>query len=125
MSENEIATTVLEICFRVHKKYGPGLFESVYETIFCHELAKTGLSFQNQQPIPLVHDTIKLNAGFRADVIIENKVIIEIKSIDAIADVHSKQVLTYLKLTLLKLGLLVNFNVPLLKDGIKRVVNHL
>jgi GxxExxY protein len=75
MTENEIVTIVLEICFRIHKQYGPGLYESVYEDIFCHELAKTNLEFKRQQPIPLVHDSIKLNAGFRADVIIENKVI--------------------------------------------------
>jgi GxxExxY protein len=125
MSENEIATLVLEICFRIHKQYGPGLYESVYEDIFCHELAKTNLHFTRQQPIPLVHDSMKLNAGFRSDVIIENKVIIEIKSIECFADVHSKQVLTYLKLTGLKLGLLINFNVALLKNGIKRVVNKL
>jgi GxxExxY protein len=125
MSENEIVTIVLEICFRIHKQYGPGLYESVYEDIFCHELAKTNLEFKRQQPIPLVHEDIRLNAGFRADVIIENKVIIEIKSIECFADVHSKQVLTYLKLSGLKLGLLVNFNVSLLKDGIKRVVNNL
>jgi GxxExxY protein len=75
MTENEIVTIVLEICFRIHKQYGPGLYESVYEYFFCHELAKTNLEFKRQQPIPLVHDSIKLNAGFRADVIIENKVI--------------------------------------------------
>jgi GxxExxY protein len=88
-------------------------------------LSKSNLEFKRQQPIPLVHDSIKINAGFRADVIIENKVIIEMKSIECFADIHFKQVTTHLKLTGLKLGLLVNFNVSMLKDGIKRVANNL
>ncbi|MDP4263755.1 MAG: GxxExxY protein [Bacteroidota bacterium] len=125
MNENEIATSALDICFKIHKQYGPGLFESVYEEIFCHELAKTGIPFKRQQGIPLIHEEIKMDIGFRADVIIENKVIIEIKSIESLAEIHVKQVLTYLKLTNLKLGLLINFNVVFLKDGIKRIANKL
>ena len=124
-SENEIATVALDICFDIHKKYGPGLFESVYEEIFCHEWQKTGIPFNRQVGIPLIHESIKMEIGFRADVILDNKVIIEIKSIDAIADVHYKQVSTYLKLNDLKLGLLINFNVALLKQGIKRIANKL
>lgn len=125
MNENEIATLALDICFKIHKQYGPGLFESVYEEIFCHEWAKTGISYKRQQGIPLVHEEIKMDIGFRADVILNDKVIIEIKSIEALADIHFKQVLTYLKLTNLKLGILINFNVVFLKDGIKRIVNKL
>ncbi|MCC6288774.1 MAG: GxxExxY protein [Chitinophagaceae bacterium] len=125
MTENEIATLVLDIAFRIHRKYGPGLFESVYEEIFCYELSKTGVFFKRQQAIPLVHEEVKLEIGFRADVIIENKVIVEIKSIEAVADIHFKQVLTYLKLSGLKLGLLINFNIVLMKDGIHRIANKL
>lgn len=125
MNENEIATSALDICFAIHRQYGPGLFESVYEEIFCHEWAKTGIPFKRQQGIPLIHEEIKMDIGFRADVILNNKVIVEIKSIETLADIHLKQVLTYLKLTNLKLGLLVNFNVVLLKNGIKRIANKL
>jgi len=123
--ENEIARVVVDICFRIHIQYGPGLFESVYEEIFCYELTKTGLSFGRQQPIPLIHEEIRMEAGFRADVIIENKVVVELKSIEGLALVHHKQVHTYLKLTGCKLGLLINFNVNLIKDGIHRIVNKL
>ena len=125
MNENDLATAALDICFRLHRQYGPGLFESVYEEIFCHEWSKTGIPFRRQQGIPLVHEEIKLDIGFRADVIIDDKMILEFKSIEAIGDLHCKQVLTYLKLANLKLGLLVNFNVVLLKDGIKRIANKL
>ena len=124
MTENEIATLALDICFKIHRQYGPGLFESVYEEIFCHEWAKTGIPFKRQQGVPLIHENIRMEIGFRADVILGDKVILEIKSIEALADIHFKQVLTYLKLTNLKLGLIVNFNVVLLKDGIKRVANN-
>ena len=125
MTENELATKTLDICFKIHKQYGPGLFESVYEEIFCYEWAKTSIPFVRQHPIPLVHETIKLEAGFRADAILDNKLIIELKSIEALADIHYKQLLTYLKLTNLKLGLLINFNVVYLKDGIHRIANRL
>ena len=125
LTENEISAVVVNICFQIHSTYGPGLFESVYEEIFCYELAKTGIPFTRQQAIPLVHETIKMELGFRADVIVDNKVIVELKSIEALAPVHYKQVQTYLKLTGSKLGLLVNFNVSLIKDGIHRIVNKL
>jgi GxxExxY protein len=125
LTENEISTVVVNICFQIHSTYGPGLFESVYEEIFCYELAKTGIPFTRQQAIPLVHETINMELGFRADVIVDNKVIVELKSIEALAPVHYKQVQTYLKLTGCKLGLLVNFNVNLIKDGIHRIVNKL
>lgn len=125
MTENELATVALDIAFNIHRKYGPGLFESVYEEVFCYELSKEGIPYKRQQNIPFVHEAIKLEAGFRADVIIDNKIILELKSVEALADVHFKQVLTYLKLSDLKLGLLVNFNVTLLKNGIHRIANKL
>ncbi len=125
MTENELSKLIVDLCYRIHKQYGPGLFESVYEEIFCFEWSKNGIPFKRQCPIPLVHGDIIMEAGFKADVIIDDKVIVEFKSIEALAPVHFKQVKTYLNLTELKLGLLVNFNVPLIKDGIRRVVNNL
>ena len=124
-TENEITRLAVDLCFKIHVQYGPGLFESVYEEIFCYEWEKNGITFLRQYPIPLIHETIKMDAGFRADVLIDNKVIIEFKSIEALAPVHYKQVQTYLKLTGCKLGLLINFNVALIKDGIHRIVNNL
>ena len=124
-TENEIAKLVVDLCFKIHVQYGPGLFESVYEEIFCYEWSKTGIPFTRQQGISLLHEEIKLDIGFRADIIIDDKVIIELKSIEALAPVHYKQLLTYLKLTNLKLGLLINFNVNLIKDGMHRIVNKL
>ncbi len=111
--------------FKIHKQYGPGLFESVYEEVFYYEWCKNGIAIKRQYAIPLIHEEIKMEAGFRADFIIDDKVIIELKSIEALAPVHYKHVLTYLKLSNLKLGLLVNFNVDLIKNGIHRIVNNL
>jgi GxxExxY protein len=125
MNENEISKIIIDKCIKVHNSLGPGLFESVYETALEFELLNAGLYVQTQVVVPVVYETIKLEAGFRADVIVENKVIIEIKSIEAIAPVHKKQLLTYLRLSNIKLGLLINFNVELLKDGITRIVNNL
>ncbi len=121
--ENELATLVLDVCFRIHRLYGPGLFESVYEELVCYELSKENIAFERQMAIPLVHEEIKLEIGFRADLIIENKLLVELKSIETLADIHYKQVQTYLKLSKLRLGLLINFNVPYLKEGIKRIIN--
>ncbi|MBS4043888.1 MAG: GxxExxY protein [Chitinophagaceae bacterium] len=123
--ENELSKLVLDVCFKIHRLYGPGLFESVYEEIFCYEFEKVNIFFERQKPIPLVHETVKLEAGFRADVIIENKLLVEFKSLESLAEVHYKQIQTYLKLTNIKLGLLINFNTVLLKDGIHRIVNGL
>ena len=125
ISENDISKLVVDLCFKIHSQYGPGLFESVYEEIFCYEWEKTGIPFSRQHPVPLIHEAIKMDIGFRADVIIDNKVVIELKSIEVLAPVHYKQLLTYLKLTNCKLGLLINFNVALIKDGIHRIVNKL
>ena len=125
MTENEIAKEVVDLCFKIHTQYGPGLFESVYEEIFCYEWSKKNIAYLRQHPIPLVHETIKMDAGFRTDVIIDNKVVVELKSVELLAPVHYKQVQTYLKLTGCKLGILINFNVALIKDGIHRIVNNL
>lgn len=124
-TENEIAKLVVDLCFKIHKQYGPGLFESVYEEIFCYEWQKTWIPFSKQHPVPLIHESIKMDIGFRADIIIDNKVVIELKSVEALAPVHYKQILTYLKLTNCKLGLLINFNVALIKDGVHRIANKL
>ena len=125
MTENEISKIIVDTCYKIHTKLGPGLFESVYEEILYHELNKTGLEVKKQSPISVSWDNLKMDHGFRADLIVESKVIVEIKSIETIAPIHQKQLLTYLKLTGIKLGLLINFNVALIKDGIKIIVNNL
>jgi GxxExxY protein len=125
MTENEIAKHIVDVAFKIHSTYGPGLLESVYETIMAYELNKRALRVRRQKPIPLVHETIRMEVGFRADLIIEEKVLVEIKSIEAISPVHKKQLLTYLRLADKRLGLLINFNVELIKHGISRVVNNL
>jgi GxxExxY protein len=125
MNENDISKILVDCCFKVHTELGPGLLESVYEEVLSYEIIKRGLNLERQKGIPVVYDNLRMEIGFRADIIVENKVIIELKSIEAIAPVHSKQLLTYLKLTGMKLGLLVNFNEALIKDGIKRIVNNL
>ncbi|PWU02620.1 MAG: GxxExxY protein [Bacteroidetes bacterium] len=125
MTENEIAKVVVDICFNIHKEYGPGLFESVYEEIFCYECDKLDLEYVRQKGVKLCHEGVDMGLGFVPDVVIDNKIILELKSIEAIGPVHHKQLLTYLKITDLKLGLLINFNVPVIKDGIHRIVNKL
>lgn len=125
MKENQYATLILDACFRIHRNLGPGLFESVYEHILNYELTELGLTTQTQFAVPVVWKDIKMDKGFRADIIVESKVIIEIKSVETINSVHQKQLLTYLRLTNTKLGLLINFNEALLKNGIQRVVNGL
>ena len=125
MNENEIAKQIVDVAFKIHSTYGPGLLESVYEAIMAHALQKHGLNVIRQQPIPLIHETIRMNVGFRADLIVQQKVVVEIKSIDAIALVHKKQLLTFLRIADKHLGLLINFNVELIKNGISRVVNQL
>jgi GxxExxY protein len=126
MNENELSKLIVNTAFKIHNQYGPGLYESVYEEIMFYELTKLNLPLKRQAPVPLVHELIKMEVGFRADLIADDKVLIEVKSIEALAPVHYKQVLTYyLKLSNLKLGLLINFNVALIKDGIQRVVNNL
>ncbi len=125
MTENELSKIIVNTAYEIHYTLGPGLFESVYEEIMYYELSKQGLFVERQKEIPVIWNELKMEIGFRADLIIENKVIVELKSIDAIAPVHPKQLLTYLKLTGLKLGLLINFNEHLIKNGIIRIVNNL
>jgi GxxExxY protein len=125
MTENEIAKIVVDCCYKIHTTLGPGLFESVYEQALIYELEKRGLNFEQQKGIPVYYDEIKMEMGFRADIIVENKVILELKSQELLAPVHSKQLLTYLRVSGLKLGLLINFGEALIKDGIHRIVNNL
>ncbi|MRT17206.1 GxxExxY protein [Vitellibacter sp. q18] len=123
MTENEISSKVIGASIEVHKHLGPGLLESTYETCLGHELKLMGLEVKQQVPLPVIYKDVKLNAGFRIDMIVENKVIIEIKSVDALAPIHTAQILTYLKLKDLKLGLLINFNEVKVIDGLKRIIN--
>ncbi|NQV17359.1 MAG: GxxExxY protein [Armatimonadetes bacterium] len=125
MTENGISKIIVDCAFRIHKRFGPGLLESVYEKLMIHELTKMGLNIRNQVGVPIKYDDKIIDLGFRVDIIVENKVIIELKSVKEIAPVHKKQLLTYLKLSELKLGLLINFNVNLIKNGITRIVNNL
>jgi GxxExxY protein len=125
MTENEIAKIVVDLCVKIHKILGPGLLESVYEAALVYELKKLGIPVEQQIGIPVEYDHLHLDIGFRADLIIEKKVIVELKSIETVLPVHKKQLLTYLKLSKFKLGLLTNFNVDLMKDGITRIANGL
>jgi GxxExxY protein len=125
MTGNEIAKQIVDVAFKIHTILGLGLLESVYEAVMAHELTKRGLRAVRQQAIPVTWEGIHLEEGFRADLIAEGKVIVEIKSVEAIAPVHAKQLLTYLKQADKRLGLLINFNVELIRDGIQRVVNRL
>ena len=125
MTENELSKIIVNTCFNIHIELGPGLFESVYEEILYYELKNSGLNVERQKEIPVIWKELNMRLGFRADLIVENKVIIELKSVETIAPVHQKQLLTYLKLTDLKLGLLINFNERLIKNGITRIVNNL
>ncbi len=122
-TENELSKIVFDAALKVHKALGPGLLESAYQECLYHELKKTELFVQKEKPLPLIYETVKLDCGYRLDMIIEDKLIIEVKSVEALTDIHLAQVLTYLKLSNCKLGLLINFNVLLLKDGFRRVIN--
>ncbi len=123
MTENEISKVVFECALKVHKTLGPGLLESAYVECMFYELKKSDLRVEKQKALPLVYEEVKLDVGYRIDIIIEDKFIVEIKSVEALNDVHLAQLLTYLRLSDCKLGLLINFNVKLLKDGVRRVVN--
>ena len=123
ITENELATIVCNAGIKIHKTLGPGLLESAYEECLYYEIQKSGISIEKQKALPLVYEGVKLDAGYRVDLWIENRLIVEIKSVTALNDLHLAQVLTYLKLSGCKLGLLMNFNTVLLKDGIKRVIN--
>ena len=123
MTENEISQKIIGAAIEVHKQLGPGLLESTYETCLAYELKQLGLDVKQQIALPVVYKEVKLDAGYRIDLLIENKVIVEIKSVEALADIHTAQLLTYLKLKDLKLGLLINFNSVRVIDGLKRILN--
>jgi GxxExxY protein len=123
MRENEVAKSVLDAAFVVHTKLGSGLLESVYEVVLAHELRKAGLSVERQKAMPITYDGLLFEEGYRADLLIEGLVIVELKSVAALSAAHGKQVLTQLRLSGLKLGLLINFGEPHLKNGIKRIIN--
>ena len=125
MTENEIAREVVDDAFKVHTTLGPGLLESVYETVLSYELEKRGFAVVRQKLLPVMYEGLKIDEGYRADLIVNDKVIVELKSVEAIAPVHKKQLLTYLRLADKKLGLLINFGGARIKDGITRVVNGL
>ncbi|UCH66691.1 MAG: GxxExxY protein [Ignavibacterium sp.] len=125
MHENELSEKIIGSAIKVHKNLGPGLLESAYEECLYYELNKSGLKVEKQKPMPLIYEDVKLDCGYRIDILVENKVVVEIKSVEALNDVHLAQVLTYLKLSDCKLGLLINFNVSKLVNGIRRVVNKL
>ncbi|MCL2104315.1 MAG: GxxExxY protein [Kiritimatiellaeota bacterium] len=122
MTENEISKTVLDAGIKIHKALGPGLLESAYEECLFYELQQYGLSVEKQKALPLVYQDVKLDAGYRVDLLVEKKLVVEIKSVEALSDLHLAQVLTYLKLSGCKLGLLINFNTVLFKNGVKRVI---
>ncbi|WP_299129885.1 GxxExxY protein [uncultured Winogradskyella sp.] len=125
MTENDISRIIVDACYQIHVELGPGLLESVYEEILYHELKNEGLIVERQKSLPVIWRGKPMNLNYRTDLIVENKVIIELKSVQEIHPVHPKQLLTYLKLSGLKLGLLINFNSPLIKTGITRIVNNL
>ena len=123
MTKNEISKIVFESALKVHKVLGPGLLESAYEECLFYELKKSNLKVEKQKALPLIYEEVKLDVGYRIDMIIEDKFIVEVKSVEALTDVHLAQLLTYLRLSDCRLGLLINFNVKLLKEGVRRVIN--
>ena len=125
MTENELSHVVVGCALRVHSALGPGLLESAYGACLQYELLKSGLQVEAQKPRPLVYQTVKLECGYRVDLLVEKKLIIEVKAVEALAEIHFAQVLTYLRLSDLRLALLMNFNVVHMKEGIRRIVNKL
>ncbi|MFH0963717.1 MAG: GxxExxY protein [Planctomycetota bacterium] len=125
MHENDIAREIVDAAYKIHNELGPGLFESVYEALLLRELAKRGLTVCRQVTMPIRYEGLTIEEGFRADLVVEGKVIVELKSLEEMAAIHRKQLLTYLRLSGMKLGLLINFGEALFKDGVSRVVNGL
>ena len=123
MNEEQIAKIVVDAALKVHRQLGPGLLESSYEACLAYELKQRNLKVETQKPLPLVYEEVKLEVGYRVDLMIENKFVVEVKSVEALNDVHLAQILTYLKLSNCELGMLISFNVSLLKNGLKRVIN--
>ena len=122
--EDQITEQIIGSCIRIHRKLGPGLLESAYEECLCYELSKAGLTFQRQVGLPVQYESIRLDCGYRIDLIVDNRVIVELKAVEKMLPIHEAQLLTYLKLAKISVGLLINFNVPILKAGVKRMVNH-
>lgn len=120
--DERLATNIVDCAFQVHNNLGPGLLERIYEVCFCHELEKRNIKFESQIPVPISYEGIRFDEGFRVDVLVENKIICELKSVIEKNKIFEAQLMTYLKLTKLRLGFLINFNVPLIKDGIKRII---
>jgi GxxExxY protein len=125
VTENAIAREIVDAAFRIHTVLGPGLLESAYDAVLAHELGRRGLGVLRQQAIPVVWENLRIDTAFRADLVVEGKVIVEVKSVEHITAIHKKQLLTYLRLADKRLGLLINFQVKLIKDGITRIVNGL
>ena len=121
--ENRIAREIYFCALKVHRTLGPGLLESAYEECLCYELRKEGFLVEKQKPLPLIYEEIRLDVGYRIDLLVENCVFVEVKAVEALSEIHTAQILTYLKLTNCKLGLLINFNVVLIKNGVKRIAN--
>ena len=125
LTENEVAKQIVDVAYQIPTSLGPGLLESAYEAVLGYELEKRGLGISRQQTIPIIYQGMRIETGFRADLVVEDKVIVEIKSVETILPVHKKQLLTHLRLADKRLGLLINFNVMLIKDGITRIANDL
>ena len=123
-SFNELTERIIGSCIEIHRHLGPGLLESAYEECLCHEMSVAGISFERQKPLPVHYKNVKLDCGYRLDLVVEQKIIVELKAVENLMPIHEAQLLTYLKLSRLTLGLLVNFNVAMLKHGIKRIVNN-
>lgn len=124
MEINDLSGIIIGLAIKVHKELGPGLLESAYEECLFYEINQSGLHVEKQKPMPLIYKEVKMDCGYRVDLLVENKLVIEIKSVEALNDIHLAQVLTYLKLAECKIGLLINFNVTLLKNGVKRIINN-
>jgi len=125
MDENELSHRVIGLCIKIHRNLGPGLLESAYEEVMCYELTKSGLRYERQIGLPLVYQGVQMNMAYRLDVVVENKLVLELKSVEQLLPINFKQLHTYLKLADIRLGLLINFNEALIKNGIHRVVNAL
>ena len=123
-SFNELTERVIGACIEIHRALGPGLLESAYEECLCYELSQAGMKFERQKPLPVNYKDVKLDCGYRLDLVVEEKIIIELKAVESLLPIHEAQLLTYLKLSGITLGLLINFNVAMLKQGIKRIVNN-
>ncbi len=123
MTENELSKIVFECGLKVHRALGPGLLESAYEECLFYEISKMGIAVEKQKGLPLIYNDVKLDIGYRIDLLVENKLIVEIKAVELLTDIHIAQILTYLKLSNSKLGLLINFNTALFKNGVKRIIN--